>query len=73
VIERCRRQLNFADGLIAEEVDELWEDWMRQVDQVLGDRSCWKWSTRRWRRAGPRVARAGAGAHRRRWCCACCC
>jgi IS5 family transposase len=37
VIERCRRQLNFADGLIAEEVDELWEDWMRQVDQVLGD------------------------------------
>jgi IS5 family transposase len=37
VIERSRRQLNFADGLIAEEVEELWEDWMRQVDQVLGD------------------------------------
>ena len=37
MIERCRRQLNFAEGLIAEEVGELWEDWMRQVDGVLGD------------------------------------
>jgi IS5 family transposase len=37
VIELCRRQLNFADGLIAEEVGELWEDWMHQVDQVLTD------------------------------------
>jgi IS5 family transposase len=38
VIELCRAQLNLAEGLIAEEVGELWEDWMRQVDQVLGDR-----------------------------------
>jgi transposase, IS5 family len=37
VIEVCRRQLNFAEGLIAEEVGDLWEDWMRQVDQVLAD------------------------------------
>ena len=37
MIELCRRQLNFAEGLIAEEVDELWEDWMRQVDEVLAD------------------------------------
>ena len=37
MIEVCRRQLNFAEGLIAEEVGELWEDWMRQVDQVLAD------------------------------------
>jgi len=37
VIELCRRQLNFADGLIAEEVEELWEDWMRHVDEVLAD------------------------------------
>jgi IS5 family transposase len=37
VIELCRRQRNFAEGLIAEEVGELWEDWMRQVDQVLTD------------------------------------
>jgi IS5 family transposase len=38
VIELCRRQMNFAEGLIAEEVGELWEDWMRQIDEVLSDR-----------------------------------
>ncbi|MGH8533775.1 MAG: ISNCY family transposase [Gammaproteobacteria bacterium] len=32
-----RRQLNFAEGLIAEEVGGLWEGWMRQVDEVLAD------------------------------------
>jgi transposase, IS5 family len=37
VIELCRRQLNFGDGLIAEEVGDLWEDWMRNVDSVLDD------------------------------------
>jgi Transposase domain (DUF772)/Transposase DDE domain len=37
MIEVCRRQLNFGEGLIAEEVGDLWEDWMRQVDQVLTD------------------------------------
>ena len=37
MIELCRRQLNFADGLIAEEVTDLWEDWMRHVDEVLAD------------------------------------
>src|SRR4029453_13166510 len=37
VTEVCRRQLNFGDGLIAEEVADLWEDWMRHVDVVLED------------------------------------
>jgi hypothetical protein len=37
VIELCRRQLDFGDGLIAEEVADLWEDWMRHVDAVLED------------------------------------
>jgi IS5 family transposase len=37
MIEIGRRQLNFAEGLIAEEVGDLWEDWMRQVDEVLTD------------------------------------
>jgi IS5 family transposase len=39
VIELYRRQRNFAEGLIAEEVGELWEDWMRHVDAVLGDQA----------------------------------
>jgi IS5 family transposase len=38
VIELSRRQLDFGDGLIAEEVGDLWEDWMRHVDKVLEDR-----------------------------------
>ena len=33
----CRRQLDFGDGLIAEEVGDLWEGWMRHVDKVLED------------------------------------
>jgi transposase, IS5 family len=37
VIDLCRRQLNFADGLIVEEVGELWEPWMRHADEVLAD------------------------------------
>lgn len=37
MIEVCRRQLDFGDGLIVEEVGELWEDWMRQADAVLAD------------------------------------
>jgi IS5 family transposase len=37
VLELCRRQLDFGDGLIAEEVGDLWEDWMRHVDRVLED------------------------------------
>ena len=32
-----RAQLHFADGLIAEEISDLWEDWMRSADQVLDD------------------------------------
>ena len=37
MIELSRPQLSFAEGLIQEEVGPLWEEWMRQVDQVLAD------------------------------------
>ena len=37
MIEARRAQLSFGDGLIAEEVTDLWEDWMRPADQVLDD------------------------------------
>jgi IS5 family transposase len=30
-------QLSFGDGLIAEEVSDLREDWMEHADQVLAD------------------------------------
>lgn len=38
MIEPSRPQLSFAEGLIHEEVGPLWEEWMRQVDEVLADR-----------------------------------
>jgi IS5 family transposase len=37
MIPARRLQRSFADGLIAEEVADLWEPWMRQADQVLED------------------------------------
>ena len=37
MIELCRRQLDFGDGLIAAVVGDLWEGWMRHVDKVLED------------------------------------
>src|SRR3954449_13166918 len=37
MIEMRRAQLHFGDGLIAEEVSDLREDWMTHADQVLED------------------------------------
>jgi IS5 family transposase len=38
VIEPSRAQLSFAEGLIDEEDGPLWEEWMREVDELLADR-----------------------------------
>ena len=37
VIEARRLQRSFGDGLIAEEIEDLQETWMRHVDVVLQD------------------------------------
>jgi IS5 family transposase len=37
MIEMRRAQLSFGDGLIAEEVSDLREDWMLQADELLSD------------------------------------
>ena len=37
MIEMRRMQLSFGDGLIAEEVSHLREDWMKHADEVLAD------------------------------------
>ena len=37
MIEARRRQLQFGEGLIAEEVSDLREDWMEHADQLLED------------------------------------
>jgi IS5 family transposase len=38
VIKTCRAQRSFGDGLIAEEVKDLHEAWMKHADQILSDR-----------------------------------
>jgi len=37
MIKARRLQTSFADGLIAEEVSDLWEPWMRQADRAIDD------------------------------------
>ena len=37
MIAARRLQRSFADGLIAEEVQDLWEPWMRHADEALHD------------------------------------
>jgi transposase, IS5 family len=37
MIKMRRAQLSFGDGLIAEEVKDLYEDWMKHADEVLDD------------------------------------
>ena len=37
VIQHRRLQRSFADGLIAEQIGDLWEPWMRQIDDALND------------------------------------
>jgi IS5 family transposase len=39
MIEPTRAQLSLAEGLIQEEVGPLWEEWMREVDQLFADRA----------------------------------
>jgi IS5 family transposase len=81
VIERRRAQRSFGDGLIAEEVEDLHETWMKYADQSLPRRrpGCWR-IRKSWRRSmrpwpsGVRKAAPAAGrAPRPRWCCVCWC
>lgn len=37
MIQYRRSQQSFADGLISEEVTDLWEPWMRHVDEAIDD------------------------------------
>ena len=38
MIETRRAQRTFGDGLIADEVKDLHEDWMKHADQILADK-----------------------------------
>ena len=48
MIEARRQQLHFGEGLIAEEVKDLREEWMEHADQVLEDGDWWRPCMRLW-------------------------
>jgi len=74
MIEMRRAQLGFGDGLIAEEVSDLREEWMHHADRVLADEEIVAavYEALAKRRA-PRAASADGWARRPRWCFVCWC
>jgi len=69
MIEMRRAKLCFGDGLIAEEISDLREDWMKHADTVLSDEDIVAAVYEHWRDGMPRAAAAAGAAHQPRWCC----
>src|SRR6202011_616723 len=73
MIETRRAQRTFGDGLIAEEVRDLHEGWMKHGDRVLGDKEIVAAIYEALAKRHPRGAPAAGRAPRPRWCCVCWC
>ena len=73
MIQTRRAQRTFGDGLIAEEVKDLHEEWMKHADQVLGDKEIVAAIYEAWPNGIGRAAPAAGRAPRPRWCCVCWC
>src|SRR2546427_11439382 len=55
VIAARRLQRQFADGFIAEAVEDLWEPWMRHADKRWKMTPCCSSSSKRWPNAARRA------------------
>ena len=73
VIEARRAQRSFAEGLIAEEVSDLWEDWMRAADQLLDDEQLLTTVYEALAKRRPNSRTAAGWALLPKWFCACSC
>jgi IS5 family transposase len=73
VIETRRAQRTFGHGLIAEEVKDLHEDWMRHADQVLADKQIVAAVYEALAKRHPHSRTRAGGASQPRWCCVCWC
>ena len=69
MIEMRRAQLSFGDGLIAEEVSDLREDWMNTPTRCWRIRTSSRPCTRLWQDDMPRAAAAAGAVPQPRWCC----
>jgi hypothetical protein len=73
MIQTRRAQRTFGDGLIAEEVKDLHEEWMKHAGQVLGDKEIAAAIYEALAKRRPQSRTRGRPAPRRRWCCVCWC
>ncbi len=71
MIEMRRAQRSFGDGLIAEEVSDLREDWMEHADRVLDDEHMVAAVYEALAQRHPKSAVAAGWALRPKWCCGC--
>ena len=71
MIEMRRTQLSFGDGLIAAEVSDLREGWMKHADVVLSDEAIVAAVYEALANRHPRAVVAGGAARPPRWCCGC--
>jgi hypothetical protein len=58
---------------LAEDIEGLWEPWMRLVDELLEDEQLLDTVYELKENAIPRAAFAAECKRRRKYCCACCC
>jgi len=71
VIEARRAQRSFGDGLVAAEVSDLHEAWMRRADRVLDDPQIVAAVYEALAQRHPNSRRRAGAAPRPRSCCAC--
>jgi hypothetical protein len=73
MIATRRRQRSFADGFIAEAVEDLWEPWMRHADKALEDDALLQVIQQELAKRCQKSKTRGRKATPPRWCYACCC
>ena len=71
MIEMRRTQLGFGDGLIAAEVSDLREGWMKYADVVLSDEAIVAAVYEALANRHPKSRCRGRAVRPPRWCCGC--
>jgi len=68
VIEARHLQRTFGEGLIDEEVADLWEPWMRHADEVLNDEKLIETVYLALAKRAPGARTSDVQGRRRKWC-----
>ena len=73
MIAARRLQIQFADGFIAEAVEDLWEPWMRHADRALEDDALLLIIQQEMAKLCKKARRVAARRPQRKLCSECCC